>query len=77
MLLDDSAVPQNNLKEETVKETGFLKSDWLLLRMRKAGRNYVCKNNFDLNIKLGDVCVVDLGRAEDYAKVLNVKNTYR
>ncbi|MCD6459362.1 stage 0 sporulation protein [bacterium] len=42
--------------------------------MRKFGRNYVCKMNDELDIKLGDICVVDLGRAEDYGKVLEIKN---
>lgn len=56
------------------KKFGSKKSDWVLLRMRKFGRNYVCKMNDELDIKLGDICVVDLGRAEDYGKVLEIKN---
>ncbi|MDX9702732.1 MAG: regulatory iron-sulfur-containing complex subunit RicT [Candidatus Auribacterota bacterium] len=43
---------------------------WFYLHMRRAGRNYVCKPPADIEISQGDHCVVELERAEDYAKIL-------
>ncbi len=43
---------------------------WLFVHMRHAGRNYVCRPPKDLEVKQGEYCVVELERAEDYAKVL-------
>ncbi len=44
---------------------------WFLIRMREAGRNYVCKQPEDMEIKPGEYCVVELDRAEDYGKILS------
>lgn len=43
---------------------------WLLLRMRKSGRNFVCRRPENIEIELGDICVVEVDRSEDYVKVI-------
>lgn len=47
---------------------------WLYLRMRKCGRNFVTKIPSDLEVYPGEYCVVELDRAEDYAKILCCKS---
>lgn len=43
---------------------------WVLLRIREAGRNYFGKAPDGIELKVGDYCIVEVDRAEDYAKIL-------
>ncbi|RJP56290.1 MAG: stage 0 sporulation protein [Candidatus Auribacter fodinae] len=52
------------------KHVNDSKEQWFLLRMREAGRNYVCKPQEDIDIQLGEHYIVELDRSEDYARVL-------
>ena len=53
------------MNKEVIKE-----QEWYLIKLRKAGRNYFCRAPKDFEIKSGDYCLVEVERAEDYARVL-------